>query len=124
MIRQPPRSTRTEPLFPYTTLFRFRNDQIAEALSSFSQICCLCHRYPAAAKHAIAVVKHGSLPRRNAIFWRKKMQHASIQPCRHRLGEGADLCMGGSRKIAAQPFHVRESRAANRQRSKEHTSDV
>src|SRR3546814_12400346 len=64
---------------------------------------------------AIAVVKHGSLPRRNAIFWRKKMQHASIQPCRHRLGEGADLCLAGSCKIAAQPVHVRESRAANRQ---------
>src|SRR3546814_6713015 len=90
-------------------------DQIAEALSSFSQICCLCHLYPAASKHAIAVVKHGSLPRRNAIFWRKKMQHASIQPCRHRLGEGADLCLAGSCKIAAQPVHVRESRAANRQ---------
>src|SRR3546814_18786084 len=71
--------------------------QIAEALSSFSQICCLCLRYPAAAKHAIAVVKHGSLPRRNAIFWRKKMQHASIQPCRHRFGEGEDLCLAGSR---------------------------
>src|SRR3546814_8611132 len=74
--------------------------QIAEVLSSFSQICCLCLRYPAAAKHAIAVVKHGSLPRRNAIFWRKKMQHASIQPCRHRFGEGADLCLAGSCKIA------------------------
>src|SRR3546814_5265672 len=58
------------------------------------------------------------------------MQHASIQPCRHRLGEGADLCLAGSCKIAAQPVHVRESRAANRQglpgsnRSEEHTSEL
>src|SRR3546814_5372986 len=27
MIRQPPRSTRTDTLFPYTTLFRSRSDQ-------------------------------------------------------------------------------------------------
>src|SRR3546814_13311224 len=31
MIRRPPRSTRTDPLFPYTTLFR-----------SVSALCCIC----------------------------------------------------------------------------------
>src|SRR3546814_5080682 len=30
MIRRPPRSTRTDTLFPYTTLFRSRIDQLAE----------------------------------------------------------------------------------------------
>src|SRR3546814_7107095 len=29
MIRRPPRSTRTDTLFPYTTLFRSRGDQVA-----------------------------------------------------------------------------------------------
>src|SRR3546814_3354890 len=29
MIRRPPRSTRTDPLFPYTTLFRSECDQFA-----------------------------------------------------------------------------------------------
>src|SRR3546814_16510886 len=29
MIRRPPRSTRTDTLFPYTTLFRFRRDDAA-----------------------------------------------------------------------------------------------
>src|SRR3546814_3634530 len=28
MIRRPPRSTRTDTLFPYTTLFRSRHDQL------------------------------------------------------------------------------------------------
>src|SRR3546814_13571566 len=30
MIRRPPRSTRTDPLFPYTTLFRSQEDRLAE----------------------------------------------------------------------------------------------
>src|SRR3546814_11818579 len=33
MIRRPPRSTRTDTLFPYTTLFRSDSTRIAEALS-------------------------------------------------------------------------------------------
>src|SRR3546814_8584250 len=35
MIRRPPRSTRTDTLFPYTTLFRsrFRVDLVADALA-------------------------------------------------------------------------------------------
>src|SRR3546814_1804006 len=32
MIRRPPRSTRTDTLFPYTTLFRSRNGQVAQAV--------------------------------------------------------------------------------------------
>src|SRR3546814_15713959 len=45
MIRRPPRSTRTDTLFPYTTLFRsageFRElvrDHIADAISRFVEI--------------------------------------------------------------------------------------
>src|SRR3546814_2083701 len=34
MIRRPPRSTRTDTLFPYTTLFR--------SLSGLLENCCLC----------------------------------------------------------------------------------
>src|SRR3546814_215778 len=32
MVRRPPRSTRTDTLFPYTTLFRSRAEQVADAL--------------------------------------------------------------------------------------------
>src|SRR3546814_17460662 len=34
MIRQPPRSTRTDTLFPYTTLFRSRPEGAARALEA------------------------------------------------------------------------------------------
>src|SRR3546814_3569575 len=34
MIRRPPRSTRTDTLFPYTTLFRSRQQKIAEGLAA------------------------------------------------------------------------------------------
>src|SRR3546814_3828070 len=37
MIRRPPRSTRTDTLFPYTTLFRSRDAQRARLLRG-----CLC----------------------------------------------------------------------------------
>src|SRR3546814_18020253 len=40
MIRPPPRSTRTDPLFPYTTLFRSReqaDEKQAEALRELEQ---------------------------------------------------------------------------------------
>src|SRR3546814_17916003 len=33
MIRRPPRSTRTDTLFPYTTLFRSRHGQIRECFA-------------------------------------------------------------------------------------------
>src|SRR3546814_5766505 len=33
MIRRPPRSTRTDTLFPYTTLFRSPNDRTADSRS-------------------------------------------------------------------------------------------
>src|SRR3546814_3951082 len=39
MIRRPPRSTRTDTLFPYTTLFRsIRREEIPEPV--FVQSCC------------------------------------------------------------------------------------
>src|SRR3546814_12647164 len=34
MIRRPPRSTRTDTLFPYTTLFRSRFDEVALAITT------------------------------------------------------------------------------------------
>src|SRR3546814_1721396 len=41
MIRRPPRSTRTDTLFPYTTLFRSRVDPFAPAVAGFT-IVGLC----------------------------------------------------------------------------------
>src|SRR3546814_1614724 len=36
MLRRPPRSTRTDTLFPYTTLFRSRPSNLRQACSSFT----------------------------------------------------------------------------------------
>src|SRR3546814_11779542 len=36
MIRRPPRSTRTDPLFPYTTLFRSPERRLQRAADQFS----------------------------------------------------------------------------------------
>src|SRR3546814_4084453 len=45
MIRRPPRSTRTDTLFPYTTLFRSRlADHVRSALAGISRRVHLHHR--------------------------------------------------------------------------------
>src|SRR3546814_20603610 len=44
MIRRPPRSTRTDTLFPYTTLFRSQHlttDPIAQGVDGKGQLGCL-----------------------------------------------------------------------------------
>src|SRR3546814_3652096 len=40
MIRRPPRSTRTDTLFPYTTLFRSRVSRVLPALDISQVYCC------------------------------------------------------------------------------------
>src|SRR3546814_1343732 len=49
MIRRPPRSTRTDTLFPYTTLFR--SDDVLQVADPvlLRQVACLPVRHPAAA---------------------------------------------------------------------------
>src|SRR3546814_8168194 len=42
MIRLPPRSTRTDTLFPYTTLFRSPPD-LARGAALYAQNCASCH---------------------------------------------------------------------------------
>src|SRR3546814_11722123 len=82
MIRRPPRSTRTDTLFPYTTLFRSRS------------------------KAALAVV--GSAARRHApprrTFGRNRPARGARQANRH-----ADVC-GPDRKPQRAALHRREDR--------------
>src|SRR3546814_10997971 len=40
MIRRPPRSTRTDTLFPYTTLFRSLADQLRQCPAAFADQLC------------------------------------------------------------------------------------
>src|SRR3546814_18752548 len=51
MIRRPPRSTRTDTLFPYTTLFRSAN------LAEHGWRAPMPARFPAAGRDAIATLK-------------------------------------------------------------------
>src|SRR3546814_11205320 len=79
MIRRPPRSTRTDTLFPYTTLFRSRGeDLIEESLKSleeeFGERFVRIHRNCLVASHELvelrrepdghvhAILRHGTQP--------------------------------------------------------------
>src|SRR3546814_19984777 len=57
MIRRPPRSTRTDTLFPYTTLFRSAGRHVLGARE-------LCRLFPAAAGHDAARRRLLHQPRR------------------------------------------------------------
>src|SRR3546814_15288476 len=63
MIRLPPRSTRTDTLFPYTTLFRSRSRETGEASSSASR--AIPRRVPAAVHSVNRVRSRPSEPRRS-----------------------------------------------------------
>src|SRR3546814_2668980 len=54
MIRRPPRSTRTDPLFPYTTLFRSDNYRPSAADWTFGD-AVLVERYVAGRELTVAV---------------------------------------------------------------------
>src|SRR3546814_929349 len=58
MIRRPPRSTRTDTLFPYTTLFRSvdRVDQIEPALAAGATHLLLDNMEPAVLRGAVTLV--------------------------------------------------------------------
>src|SRR3546814_4077497 len=74
MIRRPPRSTRTDTLFPYTTLFRSRwGDlrQVRRLRSARSQ-----HRR---AMHALAVDEHQRLIGRQATQSRRAHEGGAVE---------------------------------------------
>src|SRR3546814_6815849 len=45
MIRLPPRSTRTDTLFPYTTLFRSNVESYSHAISGHPQLHCKTNNF-------------------------------------------------------------------------------
>src|SRR3546814_12610226 len=58
MIRRPPRATRTDTLFPYTTLFRSQGRDLYARLGSLDQD---------RAGHLVGPVAHHHLPRRGDV---------------------------------------------------------
>src|SRR3546814_18840139 len=70
MIRRPPRSTRTDTLFPYTTLFRSLDGwDTFERLGSPEGELAL----------AVAVVYLACAPKSNAVYSGYKAAHALVQ---------------------------------------------
>src|SRR3546814_18732468 len=72
MIRRPPRSTRTDTLFPYTTLFRSPRDPFAERLGR------------ARVDHAILVAEQDQRRRRDLADARRHFGLAVHSPAQHR----------------------------------------
>src|SRR3546814_18338605 len=62
MIRRPPRSTRTDTLFPYTTLFRSK-DAIAERIGAFRVGAGFGRTHSKLVRNGIGVHHAGMLPK-------------------------------------------------------------
>src|SRR3546814_12457481 len=75
MIRRPPRSTRTDTLFPYTTLFRSRRTGAPEPPRRMG-----LHDARRAGAAAAIAGRSRPLARRTRLLYRKP-------PCRERQGE-------------------------------------
>src|SRR3546814_1265644 len=98
MLRRPPRSTRTDPLFPYTTLFR-----------SHLVVACSGMVFLRARKR-----------NRKVAYW----VHAFHRPCiRRRLGLARHECAGDPHG-APVPTTFRMRAGPRDGRSEEHTSEL
>src|SRR3546814_5293001 len=106
MIRQPPRSTRTDTLFPYTTLFRSPGARIAQRVGDS----------PAA---------RARLKDRLAANIARRVDHARDQPgrCREIAGNFRE-----AERVQPLPqflrLHARRIDGGREQRSEEHTSEL
>src|SRR3546814_6769010 len=72
MLRRPPRSTRTDTLFPYTTLFR--STSIIRAWTRFSLDDRLSQAGSSAGR-GVSTVDPGMMP---AFFWRAKLSSRTL----------------------------------------------
>src|SRR3546814_10076843 len=95
MIRRPPRSTRTDTLFPYTTLFRSAGGHLRRV-----------HPDP----HRLPADRLRDLP-----------DHQGLQPHEQARGSRTGGACGGSTAAARDPRFAEEVTAA---RSEEHTSEL
>src|SRR3546814_10570474 len=67
MIRRPPRSTRTDTLFPYTTLFRSKAQRVAAADYRHTEVWSLLDRNKRPDERVAGRLVVGAL--RDACFW-------------------------------------------------------
>src|SRR3546814_16191763 len=104
MIRRPPRSTRTDTLFPYTTLFRSPGDRT--------------HRRPAAAAAAARQAAPLCLPRHGAAGDREAAgRPQGLRPAGR--GLRARLDRGDGEEVPAPRPHLLHGRSEERRVGKE-----
>src|SRR3546814_6773135 len=63
MIRRPPRSTRTDTLFPYTTLFR------SDALRPVRGVQSCHRRWTAPSSYSVGAASQGRMPSASTVAW-------------------------------------------------------
>src|SRR3546814_6169403 len=110
MIRRPPRSTRTDTLFPYTTLFRSNAEQI--------EACGVCFK---ASRHQHRYVA-GNAQRPAALIEQSALRSALHDPVAVRTVAAADI--GHPVRILATPAECDGAIGHGRRRSAEHTSEL
>src|SRR3546814_2701488 len=98
MIRRPPRSTRTDTLFPYTTLFRSRHfhQEVVRVLPIDERFAI--RRPPACEKDGIAALSHQRIQRRHGakLEPRSAAQRTAGVQHRHALDKGLFAAAGAA----------------------------
>src|SRR3546814_1783168 len=126
MVRRPPRSTRTDTLFPYTTLFRSRYDELQQLVAS--------HPKPGSPQHTAMLKEYSDLtPVVKGI--------GALRGAQHEMADLAGLIADPAsdpemRALAESEFHGLKERLPDLEhelkilllprdeRSEEHTSEL
>src|SRR3546814_6791567 len=134
MIRRPPRSTRTDTLFPYTTLFRSHGAGTVDVVADFSFITNRSLENPGAAELARQLLQPGW--KRGTVhlvyaanmpsLWRLLLEHAWMAWLPALLALAAWLWMRTQRfgPWLPSPEPARRALLEHVQRSEEHTSEL
>src|SRR3546814_4340735 len=108
MIRRPPRSTRTDTLFPYTTLFRSLEVGVN----------------PAALVRTLDRGEAAGLLERNAVSGDRRSNAVSLLPKGEKLAKAMERRVADLRRALPSNLPPEEIETATRIRSEEHTSEL
>src|SRR3546814_3758152 len=117
MIRRPPRSTRTDTLFPYTTLFR--SDVTCWTPSSLMQILLHSSTAPAGFRHITAVIVAKDEDSLAMMPLCSNIERIELGDGRYFFGIAAEKVFGLDRKLMGQDLgldadHQRQDRKSTR----------